>query len=158
MRNKGDLLKFLGFLAFLIVIWVVLSTPSKPLQDSEQLRSLNNYSFWETRDSKEYTDFLNELDSDNSREIISVSNSSFAFRATGPYNLYTVIYKTCEDCNDTNVHYEYSIFEPETEEEFTAFLDTIGDEFEIFDISIGSYSFEATGPYHTFIVTYRKAL
>lgn len=151
-------LTLLGFVAFLIVLLIALSTPSEPLQDSEQLRSLNNYSFWETRDSKEYTDFLNELDSDSSSEIVSVSNSSFAFRATGPHNLYSVIYKTGEDSGVANVHYEYSIFESETEEEFTNFLNTIGDEFEIFDISIGSYSFEATGPYHTFIVTYRKVL
>lgn len=156
--SKGETFIRLGFIAFLIIVLIALSTPSEPIQDSEQLQSLNDYSFWETRDSKEYTDFLNELDSDKSRKIVSVSNSSFAFRATGPYNLYTVIYKTCENSDNTNVHYEYSIFEPETEEEFTTFINTLGDEFEIFDISIGSYSFEATGPYHSFIVTYRKAL
>lgn len=156
--NKRETFIRLGFIAFLIIVLIALSTPSEPIQNSEQLQLLNDYSFWETQDSNEYKDFLNELDSDNSRTIVAVSNSSFAFRCTGPYNLYTVIYKACEDANSTNIHYEYFIFESETEEEFTNFINTLGDEFEIFDISIGSYSFEATGPYHTFIVTYRKAL
>lgn len=156
MSSKQELLLLVGLL---VLFFCIISTSkSEPIQDSEPLRSASDYSFWETSDSKEYTDFLNELDSNENREIVSVSNSSYAFKYTGPYNIYTVIYKVCEGSEDNNIHYKYSVFEAETEEELTDFLTSLSDEFEIFNISIGSYAFEYTGPYHSFIVTYRKAL
>lgn len=143
----------------LVVLFCCISTSRpEPIQDSETLREVNDYSFWETEDSTEYINFLNKLDSDDRYRILSVSNSSYAFEYTGPYNIYAILYTLSEDSEEENIHYQYSIFETETEEELTNFLSTIGDEYEIFDISIGSYAFRYTGPYHTFIVTYRKAL
>lgn len=143
----------------LVVLFCCIGTSRpEPIQDSETLREVNNYSFWETDDSNEYINFLNELDSNNNRKVVSVSNSSYAFQYTGPYNIYAIMYTSNEGSEESSIHYKYSIFETETEEELTNFLSSLGDEYEIFDISIGSYAFQYTGPYHTFIVTYRKAL
>ena len=156
MSLKQNLLLLAGIL---VLLFFVLSTSkSDPIQNYEPLQSVSDYSFWETTESKEYIDFLNELDSNENREIVSVSNSSYAFKYTGPYNIYTVTYKVYEGSQNKNIHYKYSIFEAESEEELTDFLNTLSDEFEIFNISIATYAFEYTGPYHSFIVTYRNPL
>ncbi len=143
----------------LVILFCCISNSrSEPIQNSETLQEVNDYSFWETEDSTEYTNFLNKLDSDDRYTIVSVSNSSYAFQYTGPYNIYAILYKLNDSSEEANIHYKYSIFETDTEEELTNFLSSLGNEYEIFDISIGSYAFQYTGPYHTFIITYRKAV
>ena len=101
---------------------------------------------------------MNDIDTSSTYEIIAISNSSYGRKYTGPFNVYTVTYKACKDSKSTNVKYEYSLFETENEQEYLSFLDELSDEFEIVDVSTGTYSFQYTGPYHIFIVTYRKAL
>ena len=109
MSLKQNLLLLGGML---VLLFFVLSTSkSDPIQNYEPLQSVSDYSFWETTESKEYIDFLNELDSNENREIVSVSNSSYAFKYTGPYNIYTVMYKVYEGSHNKNIHYKYSLFE-----------------------------------------------
>ena len=117
-----------------------------------------NHLFFETRDSAEYLKFLNDMDASSTQEIVSISNSSYGYKFTGPFNVYTVTYKVCMDTQNTNVKYEYSLFETKKKQEYLSFLDELSDEFEIVDISTGTYAFQYTGPYHIFIVTYRKPL
>ena len=148
----------IGIMCLVVLFFFIMNFKPKSIQNVKSLRSAGKYSFWQTSTSTEYITFLNELDIDDNRKIVSVSNSSYAFRYLGPYNIYTVIYEECEKSEKENIHYEYSIFETASKDTFTDFLNTLSDEFEIFNISIGSYALDYLGPYHTFIVTYRKAL
>ncbi len=153
--DKEFWIKLSIVVVLLICVFCCVNSSTEPSPEALEQRSISGYNFWETDNSEEYTKFLNELDSNNNREIVSVSCSSYAYQYTGPFNIYTVMYKECEK---TDIHYKYYIFETEKEEDYWKFMKSLSDEFEIFDISIGSYAFQYTGPFHTFIVTYRKAL
>lgn len=150
--------RFISVMCCLVLLTVALSGCSDSTETAKTQTLLTDYSFFETQDSEEYLKFLNELDGSSTQEIVAISNGSYAYQVFGPYNMYTVTYKVCEEPKDTNVQYEYSLFEAENEQECLSFLDELGDEYEIVNVSIGTYAFGTLGPYHSFIVTYRKAL
>jgi len=119
--------------------------------------TIGDYSLFKTEDSQEYLDFLKDMDSHNTLEIVDISNTSYALKYTGPYHVYTVTYKVCE-FKDTSKQYEYSLFSTDNVQEYFKFLDELDSEFEIVDSSIGTYAFQYTGPYDMFFVTYRKLI
>ncbi len=149
---------FIFVMCLLVLFAITLSGCDSSTETSETQKLISDYSFFETEDSEEYLKFLNEIDGSSTKKIVAISNSSYRRKYTGPFTVYTVTYKICEDTKDTNVQYEYSLFETEDEQKYLSFLDELSDEYEIVDISTGTYAFQYTGPYNTFIVTYRKPL
>lgn len=145
-------------MCLLVLFAITLSGCGSSTETGETQKLISDYSFFKTEDSEEYLNLLNEIDSSSTQEIVAISNSSYARKYTGPFNVYTVTYKVCEDTKDTNAQYEYSLFETEDEQEYLSFLEELNDEYEIVDISTATYSLQYTDPYNTFIVTYRKPL
>lgn len=151
-------------LAFMVLFCFTIagcgsSEKTSEVAENESVSTDTAYTTFRTKSSQEYTDFLEELDCSMDREFIAISNSSYAGAYSGPVTLYSVIYKVCDNEKDVPVKkYEYSVFEKKSEEECYAFLDTLGAEYEVVDISITSYAFGYSGPEHIYIVTYRKAL
>lgn len=150
--------RFIFVMCLLVLFTITLCGCTSSTKATETPKLLVDYSFFKTENSEEYLNFLNEIDNSNTQEIVAISNSSYVHEHTGPFNVYTVTYKVCEDTKDTNTKYEYSLFETENEQEYLLFLDALSDKYEIVDISTGTYAFQYTGPYNTFIITYRKPL
>lgn len=148
--------RFILVMCLLVLGAIMLSGCGSSTEKNES-QIVSDYSFFETENPEEYLEFLSELDG-SSKEIVAISNSSYGHKYTGPFNVYTVTYKECEDTKDTNARYKYSLYETEDEQEYLLFLEGIDDEYEIVDISTGTYAFQYTGPYNVYIVTYRKPL
>lgn len=148
--------RFIFYLLVLVILGITLSGCGSSAE-TETVENLSNYSFFETEDSEEYLKFLNELDSSNTHELVAIGNSTYGRKYSGPFNVYTVTYKICEDKKDTNVQYKYSLFETENEQEYLSFLENLSEDKEIVDVSVGSYAFQYSGPFNTFIITYRHS-
>lgn len=150
--------RFIFVMCLFVLFAITLSGCGSSTETAKNQKLISDYLFFETEDSEEYLKFLNEMDGSSTQEIVGISNSSYAYKYIGPFTVYTVTYKICEDTKDTNTQYEYSLFETENEQEYLSFLDELSDEYEIVDISTGTYAFQDKGPYNTFVVTYRKPL
>ena len=150
---------FVGVLCTIILSGCGSSTENSTETAEEQMSLSNSdYSFFETKNSEEYLKFLNEIDNSSTHEIVTISNSTYAYRSNGPFNVYTVTYKACEGTKYTNAKYEYSLFETNDQQEYLSFLRILSNEYEIVDISIGTFCIQYAGPFESFIVTYRKPL
>lgn len=148
--------RFIFMMCLLVLFTITLSGCGSSTQKAET-KKLSDYSFFETEDSEEYLEFLNELDRSSTQEIVSISNGAYSHTFTC-HTLYTVTYKVCKNAKDTSTKYKYSLFETEDEQEYLSFLNELSNEYEIVDISTGTYAFRVTGPYNVFIITYRKQL
>lgn len=151
--------RFIFTLILLVLTAITISGCGASKESSETSTAsplLSNYLFFETENSEQYLNFLKELDSSTTYELVGISNCSY-LKGYDSITVYTVTYKVCDE-KEPNHQYEYSLFETENKYEYLSFLDALSDEYEIVDISYGSYSFEIAGPFSTFIITYRKQL
>lgn len=153
--------RFIAIISTVLLCFTIggCGNSNKTSELQENKKTLTDYNVFETTDSKEYTDFLKELDSSTNRKIVGISNDSYAFSHMGPRTIYTITYKICDNAHDiVDTEYEYFLFECHSEKEYLSFLDNLADEYEIFNVSIGSYALAHIGPSHIYIVTYRKIL
>lgn len=100
--------RFILVMCLLVLGAIMLSGCGSSTEKNES-QIVSGYSFFETENPEEYLEFLSELDG-SSKEIVAISNSSYRHKYTGPFNVYTVTYKECEDTKDTNARYKYSLY------------------------------------------------
>lgn len=138
----------------IVLIFISIENNNPPVTTSQEI--VSNYELYETSNSKEFVDFLNKLDT--SKEIVSISCSTYKRQYANPVNIYTVTYTSCEKTDKTDVKYEYFVFETDGIKEYGDFIDNLDPDYEIVDISTTTYAAQYTNPTHRYIVTYRKCI